>query len=193
MQHLVSLSLGLGNGAVFGALTLAIVLTFRSSGVLNFATGAIVLDIAYVYAFLRQGELLLLIPGLPDTVGSGEPVGPVPALVIALLMAVALGLVLYPLIFRPPGAVSALGVSLVLAGLVCQKLGTDQVTSTRYSPPTCSAAEARGCRRIRSTSRSPFWRWPSRSLWRSATTGSACRHVPLQNPNGGSFISGTFM
>ena len=71
MQHLVSLSLGLGNGAVFGALTLAIVLTFRSSGVLNFATGAIVLDIAYVYAFLRQGELLLLIPGLPDTVGIG--------------------------------------------------------------------------------------------------------------------------
>ena len=134
MQHLVSLSLGLGNGAVFGALTLAIVLTFRSSGVLNFATGAIVLDIAYVYAFLRQGELLLLIPGLPDTVGSGEPVGPVPALVIALLMAVALGLVLYPLIFRPPGAVSALGVSLVLAGLVCQKLGTDQVTSNPIFP-----------------------------------------------------------
>lgn len=135
MQHLVFLLLGLGNGAVFGALALAVVLTYRSSGVLNFATGAIALYTAYVYAFLRQGELLLLIPGLPDTVGIGGPLGLVPALIIALLMAAALGLVLYLLIFRPlrtappvARAVAALGVSLVLAGLVSQKLGTDPVT-----------------------------------------------------------------
>ena len=55
-QHLQFLLLGLGNGAVFGALALAVVLTYRSSGVLNFATGAIALYTAYVYAFLRRAR-----------------------------------------------------------------------------------------------------------------------------------------
>ena len=41
-QHAVFLLLGLANGAVFASLALALVVTFRSSGVINFATGAIV-------------------------------------------------------------------------------------------------------------------------------------------------------
>ena len=70
MQHLTSLLFGLGNGGVFAALALALVLTYRSSGVVNFATGAIALYAAYTYAALRTGELLILIPGLPTTVES---------------------------------------------------------------------------------------------------------------------------
>ena len=64
-QHLIFLLLGLANGAVFASLALALVVTYRSSGVLNFATGTIALYGAYTYAFLRQGQLLVLIPGLP--------------------------------------------------------------------------------------------------------------------------------
>ncbi|WP_330255152.1 branched-chain amino acid ABC transporter permease/ATP-binding protein [Nocardia sp. NBC_00565] len=134
-QHLVFLLLGLGNGAVFGALAVAVVLTYRSSGVLNFATGAIALYTAYVYGFLRQGELLLLVPGLPKTIDIGDPLGLWPAMVIALAMAALLGLILYVLIFRPlrtaplvARAVAALGVSLVIGGLVATILGTDPVT-----------------------------------------------------------------
>jgi len=38
-QSVVFLLLGLGNGAVFGALALALNLTYRSSGVINFVEG----------------------------------------------------------------------------------------------------------------------------------------------------------
>ena len=61
-QHLIFLLLGLANGAVFASLAMALVVTYRSSGVLNFATGTIALYGAYTYAFLRQGQLLVLIP-----------------------------------------------------------------------------------------------------------------------------------
>ena len=43
MTHVTSLLLGLGNGGVFAALAVALVLTYRSSGVVNFATGTIAL------------------------------------------------------------------------------------------------------------------------------------------------------
>jgi ABC-type branched-subunit amino acid transport system ATPase component/branched-subunit amino acid ABC-type transport system permease component len=134
MTNAVFLLLGLGNGAVFGALALALVLTYRSSGVLNFGTSAIALHAAYVYAFLRQGRLLLLIPGLPATVGIGAPLGLVPAMAAALVVSALFGLVLYVLIFRPlrtappvAKAVAALGVSLVVSGVVAQVLGTTPV------------------------------------------------------------------
>jgi ABC-type branched-subunit amino acid transport system ATPase component/branched-subunit amino acid ABC-type transport system permease component len=134
MTHLVFLLLGLGNGAVFGALALALVLTYRSSGVLNFGTSAIALHAAYVYAFLREGKLLILIPGLPTTVNIGSPLGLWPAMVLTLLISALFGLVLYVLIFRPlrtappvAKAVAALGVSLVVSGVVAEELGTTPV------------------------------------------------------------------
>ena len=47
MDHINFMLLGLGNGAVFAALALALVVTYRSSGVLNCATGALSLQAAY--------------------------------------------------------------------------------------------------------------------------------------------------
>src|ERR1700757_995391 len=130
-QYVVFLLLGLGNGAVFGALALAVVMTYRSSGVVNFGTGAIALYTAYVYAYLRQGKILLLLPGLPTSVSIGSPLGLWPALVISLVVAALLGLVLYVLIFRPlrtappvAKAVAALGVSLLITALIAEKIGT---------------------------------------------------------------------
>jgi len=86
-QHAVFLLLGLANGGVFAALALALVVTYRSSGVLNFATGAVALLSAYIYSFLRQGELILVVPGLPRSVSLG---GPVP---FAAAVGLTLGLV----------------------------------------------------------------------------------------------------
>jgi ABC-type branched-subunit amino acid transport system ATPase component/branched-subunit amino acid ABC-type transport system permease component len=143
MTHVVFLLLGLGNGAVFGALALALVLTYRSSGVLNFGTSAIALHAAYVYAFLRQGRLLLLIPGLPATVGIGDPLGLFPAMIVTLVVSALFGLLLYVLIFRPlrtappvAKAVAALGVSLVVSGVVAQVLGTTPVAVQPIFPAT---------------------------------------------------------
>ncbi|MFC8531291.1 ATP-binding cassette domain-containing protein [Nocardia sp. NPDC057227] len=133
-EHLAFLALGLGNGAVYAALGIALVLTFRSSGVVNFGTGAIALYIAYTFAYLRKGELLLPIPGLPTSVSLGGPLGVAPAVAIALLIAAALGALLYALVFRPlrhasavAKAVASLGVMLVVQDVLAQRVGTSPV------------------------------------------------------------------
>jgi sulfate-transporting ATPase len=78
------LLLGLGNGGVFAALAMAVVVTYRSSGVLNFATGAQALYAAYTYSLLRNGQLLIPIPGLGPTVSVGSSLGFWPALLLTL-------------------------------------------------------------------------------------------------------------
>ena len=134
-EYVVFLLLGLGSGAVYAALGSSLVVTYRSSGVVNFATGAMALYTAYTYAFLRSGGLLDPIPGLPTTVSLGGPLGFVPALVIALLVAALLGLLLYGLVFRPlrtkspvAKAVASIGVMLALQSLLAERVGTSPVS-----------------------------------------------------------------
>ncbi|WP_329557054.1 branched-chain amino acid ABC transporter permease/ATP-binding protein [Streptomyces sp. NBC_00696] len=140
-QYVVFLLLGLGSGAVFGALALALVLTYRSSGVVNFASGAIALYSAYTYAFLRQGELLVPLPGVPKKVGLGGPLGLFPALVISLVLAALLGVVLYGLVFRPlrtappvAKAVASIGVMLVIQAVLAAGVGTGAVSVRAILP-----------------------------------------------------------
>ncbi|WP_406118276.1 ABC transporter permease subunit [Streptomyces sp. NBC_00989] len=140
-QYVVFLLLGLGSGAVFGALALALVLTFRSSGVVNFATGAIALYSAYTYAFLRQGELLVPLPGVPKKVGLGGPLGLFPAVVISLALTALLGVVLYGLVFRPlrtappvAKAVASIGVMLVVQAVLAAAVGTGAVSVKAILP-----------------------------------------------------------
>jgi branched-subunit amino acid ABC-type transport system permease component len=140
-QHVIFLLLGLANGAVFAALALALVVTYRSSGVINFATGAIALFSAYMYAFLRQGRLLLLIPGLPRSVRLADALPFLPAAAISVIVASLLGLVLYGTTFRPlraappvAKAVASLGVMVVMTGIVLQRLGTAAVVVQRIFP-----------------------------------------------------------
>ena len=127
--------MGLANGAVFASLALALVVTYRSSGVVNFATSAIALYTSYAFAFLRQGELLVLIPGLPAKVDLGWDFPLVPAIVAALAMAAVLGLTLYVLVFRPlrqapavAKAVASVGVLVVMTSVVAIRLGTRPVS-----------------------------------------------------------------
>lgn len=131
-DHLAFLVLGLGNGAVFAALGLALVMTFKSSGVVNFATGAVALYAAYTYAFLRQGELLNPIPGFPTTISLGSDVGVAVALLISVVIAAILGVILYLLVFRPmrtapalAKAVAAIGLMLVIQALIALRVGED--------------------------------------------------------------------
>ena len=140
-QYVVFLLLGLGSGAVFGALALALVLTYRSSGVVNFATGAIALYSAYTYAFLRQGELLVPLPGVPKKVGLGGALGLFPAVVISLVLAALLGVVLYGLVFRPlrtappvAKAVASIGVMLVIQAVLAAAVGTGAVSVKAILP-----------------------------------------------------------
>jgi ABC-type branched-subunit amino acid transport system ATPase component/branched-subunit amino acid ABC-type transport system permease component len=128
------LLLGLGNGGVFAALAVALVVTYRSSGVLNFATGAQALYAAYTYSLLRNGQLLIPIPGLGPTVSVGSAWGFWPALLVTLLIQAVLGALAYLLIFRPlrnhrpvAKAVASIGLMGLLTAVVTYQVGTDVV------------------------------------------------------------------
>ncbi|UDY36638.1 branched-chain amino acid ABC transporter permease/ATP-binding protein [Dermatobacter hominis] len=135
MNHLGNLLLGIGNGGVFAALAVALVITYRSSGVVNFATGAISLTAAYIYAGLRKGELLLIVPGLPRSVDVGAPLNFASSALIALAIAGAIGALLHLLVFRPmrnapqlAKAVASLGVLVVLQGTLATRFGTAPIS-----------------------------------------------------------------
>jgi sulfate-transporting ATPase len=135
------LFLGLGNGAVFAALAMALVVTYRSSGVLNFATGAQSLYAAYTYTLLRQGQLLQPIPGLRATVSVGGPMGLAPALLITLGIQALLGAIMYVLVFRPlrnhravAKAVASLGLASLLTALVNYQVGTQELLAGPIYP-----------------------------------------------------------
>ncbi len=141
MDHIASLLLGIGNGGVYAALALALVITYRASGVVNFATGAVALYVAYTYAGLRKGELLVPVPGLPKTVDLGQELGFVPAVALALVAAALLGALLYVLVFRPlrdapqlAQAVASLGVLVVLQGVLAIRQGTNAVSVRAIFP-----------------------------------------------------------
>ena len=135
------LFLGLGNGAVFAALAMALVVTYRSSGVLNFATGAQSLYAAYTYTLLRQGQLLQPIPGLRATLSVGGPMGFGPALLITLAIQALLGAIIYLLVFRPlrnhravAKAVASLGLASLLTALVNYQVGSQQLLAGPIYP-----------------------------------------------------------
>jgi sulfate-transporting ATPase len=141
VDHIASLLFGLGNGGVFAALALALVITYRASGVVNFATGAVALYVAYTYAGLRKGELLIMVPGLPESVDLGQELGFLPAAAIALAFAALLGALLYLLVFRPlreapplARAVASLGVLVVLQGLLAIRQGTNPISVKAIFP-----------------------------------------------------------
>jgi ABC-type branched-subunit amino acid transport system ATPase component/ABC-type branched-subunit amino acid transport system permease subunit len=141
MTHVSSLLLGLGNGGVFAALAVALVLTYRSSGVVNFATGTMALYTAYTYAWLREGKLLVLLPGAPKAINLGGPLGFVPAALLSLLIAAVIGALLYLTVFRPlrqapqlARAVASLGVLVVVQGLIVNRVGDAPVSVTPIFP-----------------------------------------------------------
>jgi ABC-type branched-subunit amino acid transport system ATPase component/branched-subunit amino acid ABC-type transport system permease component len=127
---LVFLLLGISNGAVFAALALGLVLTFRSSGVINFATGSIALLAAYIYADLRLGLLFSPFPGTAVTVDIGHRFGLLPAVVLTLAVVGLLGFGLHLAVFRPlrhapavAGAVASLAISVIITSTLVARAG----------------------------------------------------------------------
>ncbi len=141
MRDLASSFLGLGNGGTFAALGIALVLVYRASGVINFATGAQALYAGYTYAFLRQGKLFLIIPGLPTTTDLGHEFSMPEALVLTLVISALLGALLYGVVYRPlryapplAKAVASLGVLVILQGLMSERMGTIPVSVEAIYP-----------------------------------------------------------
>lgn len=141
-DNLTFLILGLGPGAILAAFGLSLAVFYRSSGVVNFATGAIGMYAAYTYANLRSaGSLFNPIFGLPALVNLGGPMTVWLALLITAVVSAVLGLLCYLIVFRPlrharalAKAVASVGVLLVLEGLVALRLGTDPITVAQIFP-----------------------------------------------------------
>ena len=123
----------MGAGAVYGALGLGLVLTYRSSGVINFAHGAMAMYVAYVYDELRRrGDYVFPVPGLPARVHLYDQVTFATAVSLSLLTAVVLGLAVYYLVFRPlrhapalARVVASVGLLVTLQAVVVLRFGTD--------------------------------------------------------------------
>jgi len=144
MIYLSFLLLGLGAGAVYAALGTSLVITYRSSGVINFAAGAIASYTAYTFATLRsEGKYFQPLPFLPKFIQVGPETGMATweAMMLALLTAGLLGLALYWVVFRwmvnsLPLAkiVASIGVMIVLQALVAIRFGTGSLPVSPILP-----------------------------------------------------------
>jgi branched-subunit amino acid ABC-type transport system permease component len=116
---------------VLAALAIGLVLTFRASGVVNFAHAATGTYLAFVFFELRQhGDLVLPVLGLPARIHLVDRPTVATALLVTVVLAALLGLLIYGLIFRPlrtapPLAriVASLGLLLYLQEMVRLRFG----------------------------------------------------------------------
>jgi branched-chain amino acid transport system permease protein len=120
-QVLLFVLLGLGSGALIAGIALAVVLTYRGSGIINLATGAVAMLSGYAYWSLKTGEY------------GGVHFATAPALVLTLIITLAIGALIELVAFRPlrtasPLAklVSSLGVLLVAQASMLLAFGTTQ-------------------------------------------------------------------
>jgi len=127
-QHVLFLIVGLGAGAAYAGVAMAVVTTYRGTGVVNIAQGAMAMWAAFVYDELRRAGDLVLPAG---RVHVGEQIGMWPALLVGTASAALLGLALHVAVFRPlrkapalARVVAAVGVTIVLQALVVLRFGT---------------------------------------------------------------------
>ncbi|SNQ46556.1 High-affinity branched-chain amino acid transport system permease protein braE [Frankia canadensis] len=131
--YVAAMLLGLGPGAVYAALGLGLVLTYRSSGVINIAHGAFAMFATYQYAELREvGDLVLPVVGLPPRIHLTDTPTFGLALSVSLVMAALLSLVAYLVVFRPlrraqpmMTVVAAVGLTIALQSVAVIQFGSD--------------------------------------------------------------------
>ena len=141
-EYVTFLLLGLGAGAIYGALGLGIVLAYRGSGVINFAHGAMAGYIAFVYAELRKtGDLVFPVIGLPARYHVADDVRLWPAIVISMLVAVAVGVAVHLLVFRPlryapplARVIASVGLMIVVQAIIVLRFGTENRNVTAILP-----------------------------------------------------------
>ena len=117
-QVLLFALLGLGSGAVIAGIALGVVLTYRGSGIINLATGAVAMVAGYSFWSLTSGFYSFTL-------------GTTPALIVTLLVSILVGVLMEVLVFRPlrtasPLAklVASLGVLLTLQAAMLLGFGS---------------------------------------------------------------------
>src|SRR6186997_688352 len=131
-QYLVFAMIGLGVGCLYAAIGIGVIVTYRGTGVINFATGATAMWGTYVYAELRStGDLVLPVVGIPHRVGLAGPTAFWPAFVLGVGSCALVGLLVHLLVFRPlrrapvlAKVVASVGVLLFFQSLTALQFGT---------------------------------------------------------------------
>jgi ABC-type branched-subunit amino acid transport system ATPase component/ABC-type branched-subunit amino acid transport system permease subunit len=134
--------IGFGLGALYSALGVGLVVTFKGTGVINFAAPTSAAWGAFTYAELRSaGNLVIPVVGFKDRVHVAQSVGSFWALAIALFSAVLLGALIHFLVFRPLAGsptlakvVASVGTMIVLQGFISLKFGSETKTVTSLLP-----------------------------------------------------------
>jgi branched-chain amino acid transport system permease protein len=134
--------LGVGTGALYASLAIAVILVYRGSGVVNFAVGAMAMIPAVVYAELRtSGDLVVPVVLVPNRFTLGEPMALLPAAAIALGVGTAVSVLAYTLIFRPlrsappvTSLVATVGLTIVLQALAVKSFGDRTVRTPPILP-----------------------------------------------------------
>jgi ABC-type branched-subunit amino acid transport system ATPase component/branched-subunit amino acid ABC-type transport system permease component len=131
-QYLSFAIIGLAFGCLYAAIGMGVVVTYRGAGVINFATGAIAMWGAYVYAELREkGDLVLPVAVIPHRISLGDHAGFLPSFALGVLTCAVLGLLAHVLVFRPLRAapvlakvVASVGILLFLQALAALQFGS---------------------------------------------------------------------
>ncbi len=134
-QYLLFAIVGLGFGSIYAAISMGVVITYRGTGIINFATGAMAMWGAYVFDELnRTGDLVFPVAIIPHKVSLGEGIGSVPfalAMLLAVLSCSLIGLLVHFLVFRPlrrapilARVVASVGVLLAIQALIVMQFGS---------------------------------------------------------------------
>ena len=139
--YIAALFAGVGAGAVYGLLALGVVTTFRGSGVVNFAHGAIAAWTAYVFWDLRTNAVYPLpFPGPANGLSFGKDarMTVASAMGLSLVTAGLLSAAIYVLIFRAlrsapslARVVAGVGVLLYVQAMIAVRF---DAASVRLSP-----------------------------------------------------------
>lgn len=134
--------LGVGTGAMYAAFSMSVIITYRGSGVINFAVGALAMIPAMVFAELRAtGDLVLPVVIVPRRWSLGEPMALVPAALLALAVGMAVSALIFVTVIRslrsaPPVTmlVATVGITLVLQALAVKGFGNVSLRSPSIMP-----------------------------------------------------------
>jgi branched-chain amino acid transport system permease protein len=139
-QVLLFAVLGLGTGALIAGLGLGLVVTYRGTGMINVATGAVTMFGAYVFYGLRTGGYLLF-DDVRVAGGAGFVMPVAAAIVTTLVACAALGGALHLLVLRPlrrqsPLAklVASVGILLIFQAYVVLEFGSQGLPAPDVLP-----------------------------------------------------------
>ena len=132
-QYITFAAIGLGIGTLYAAIGMGVIVTYRGTGVVNFATGAMAMWGAYVFAELeRTGDLVIPMIGLPHRIHLGTDVPFVLAFALGTASCALIGMMTHFLVFRPLRAapilakvVASVGILLFLQALTALQFGSD--------------------------------------------------------------------